>query len=91
MITTTQHDDSDAADTLRFRHLDPDETSTYDITPLAARRLDRTELRRRRDLIRRALRDVAGLRAAIAAGWDVGPELAHEERSLAALVATDRR
>ncbi len=45
----------------------------------------------RRRLIRATRQDVAGLRDALAAGWDVGPELAHEERRLASLVASDQR
>lgn len=45
----------------------------------------------RRRQIRATRQDIAGLRDAIAAGWDVGPELAHEERRLAALEAADRR
>jgi hypothetical protein len=44
----------------------------------------------RRRLIRTTRQDLAGLRDAIAAGWDVGPELAHEERRLAALEAANR-
>jgi hypothetical protein len=39
----------------------------------------------RRRMIRSTEQSIAGLRDAIAAGWDVGPELAHEERRLAAL------
>lgn len=35
--------------------------------------------------IREARRDIAGLRAALVSGWDVGPKLAYEERRLAAL------
>ena len=51
---------------------------------------DRRSVARRR-MIRATRQDIAGLRDAIAAGWDVGPELAHEERRLAALEAADRR
>jgi hypothetical protein len=51
-------------------------------------RTRRTAARRR--LIRATRRDIAGLRDAIAAGWDVGPELAHEERRLSALETADR-
>lgn len=76
----------DAADTLRFIPvIAADATSIYDIiTPPAVRRLDRAAIRRNR-LIRSTRHDVARLREAIVAGWDVGPELAHEERRLAAL------
>jgi len=42
-----------------------------------------TAVRRRR--IRQTQQEIAGLREALAAGWDVGPELAFEERQLAAL------
>lgn len=45
----------------------------------------------RRRLIRETRRDVNQLREALASGWDVGPELAHEERRLAALEAADHR
>jgi len=45
----------------------------------------------RHRLIRATRQDIEDLRDAIEAGWDVGPELAHEERRLAALVAADRR
>lgn len=76
-------DSADAADTLRFIPIAPDATSIYDITPLAVRRLDRAAVRRR--LIRATLQDIARLREAVAAGWDIGPELAYEERRLSAL------
>ena len=83
----------DAADTLRFRPnlaleapTDPDATSIYDLrTPSPPRYVGRTAARRRQ--IRATRQDIAGLRDAIAAGWDVGPELAHEQRRLAALEA----
>ena len=41
----------------------------------------------RRRLIMEIRLGVAGLRAALASGWDIGPELAYEERRLAALEA----
>lgn len=75
----------DAADTLRFAPLDPDATSIYDISSSYGRRIDHASARRR--LILRTRHDVARLREAVAAGWDVGPELAFEERRLAALEA----
>lgn len=91
----------DAADTLRFcpafdseLPTDPDMTSIYDLGSSRERTkahyVGRTTLRRMR-LIRATRFDIDGLRAAIAAGWDVGPELAHEQRRLAALEAVDRR
>jgi len=85
----------DAADTLRFSRAldapaDPDATSIYDLRGVPAPRyVGRSAVRRRR-LIRATRQDIAGLRAAISAGWDVGPELAHEERRLSALMAAER-
>ena len=55
--------------------------SIYDITPC---HVDRAAARRRL-LIRTTRHDIARLRKAIVAGWDVGPELAYEERRLATL------
>jgi hypothetical protein len=83
------HFDSDAADTLRFFRVDPDATSAYDITPIPVRRRDRETIRAAlyRRLIRASRQDVARLREALASGWDIGPELAYEERRLAALEA----
>ena len=82
----------DAADTLRFRpnlaleaEADPDATSIYDLRAPPPRYMGRSAARRRQ--IRATRQDIAGLRDAIEAGWDVGPELAHEERRLAALEA----
>jgi hypothetical protein len=93
----TNDTNDDAADTLRFRPildadvpLDPDATSIYDLRPAPPPRyVGRSAARRRQ--IRATRQDIAGLRDAIDAGWDVGPELAHEERRLAALVTADRR
>lgn len=92
--TNTTHDAADdAADTLRFVRLDfeiptdPDATSIYDLRAAPPRREVRDHSASHRRLVRSILRDIAGLRDAIAAGWDVGPELAHEERRLAALGA----
>jgi len=88
--TTTTNDD--AADTLRFRRFEeevpaPDATSIYDLRDAPAPRyVGRSPARRR--MIRATRQGIAGLRDAIAAGWDVGPELAHEERRLAALEAS---
>lgn len=87
----------DAADTLRFVRpnfdfeapTDPDATSIYDLRAAPPPRyVGRSAARRR--LIRATRHDIAGLRDAIEAGWDVGPELAHEERRLAALEAAVR-
>lgn len=77
----------DAADTLRFQRfedsIDPDATSIYDLqdSPLP-RYVGRSACR---CLIRATRQDIAGLRDALAAGWDVGPELVHEQRHLALL------
>jgi len=84
----------DAADTLRFGRFDfnteaptdPDATSIYDLTP--APRYVGISPRRRRQ-IRDTRENVLRLREAIGAGWDVGPELAHEQRRLAALEAAN--
>jgi hypothetical protein len=90
MLITDDIDIDDAADTLRFRPIsdveaptDPDATSIYDLRAAPPTRHAATHRR----LIRSVRRDLAGLRDAVAAGWDVGPELAHEERRLAALEA----
>lgn len=88
--------DPDATAIWSFRP-DPDEESCLyeldvadaSVTARFAGQTRRSVARRRR-LIRTTRQDIDGLRDAIAAGWDVGPELAHEERRLAALVATDR-
>lgn len=71
----------EAADTLRF-FVDPDATSFYDIRPIPSRRPIA------RPIVRAARQVVARLREALASGWDVGPELAYEERRLAALEAS---
>lgn len=86
----------ESADTLRFAradfdfegNTDPDATSIYDLTPTpvlyVGRSAPRTAARRRRQ-IRDTRENVLRLREALAAGWDIGPELAHEERRLALL------
>ena len=99
MKTTDDYDTlDDAADTLRFGRpafdfeapIDPDATSIYDLTPTPVHyvgrstALTRTVARRRRQ-IRDTRENVLRLRAALAAGWDIAPELAHEERSLIVL------
>lgn len=88
----------DAADTLPFGRFDPhteeptipDGTSIYDLRPAPPPRYVGRSVARRRQ-IRATRQSIAGLRDAIAAGWDVGPELAHEQRRLAALEAADRQ
>ena len=77
---------NDAAITGRFMRVDPDATSIYDLRPATPRYVGRSPARRR--LIRDTRENLARLREAIAAGWDVGPELAHEERYLATLETT---
>lgn len=75
---------------------DPDETALavgcddLDVTSIYIRKFPRaTEwsdlTAARRHQIRAARQDIAGLRAALASGWDIGLELAYEERRLAAL------
>jgi hypothetical protein len=81
------NDTDEAADTARFYRIDPDATSIYDLTPPAVLRLDHAAIRRRRRLIRTTRQDVVRLREALASGWEIAPELAHEERRLAALEA----
>ena len=75
----------DAADTLRFvrteSFLDDDDTQP----PRYVGRTHRAAARRR--LIRSTRQGVARLREVLADGWDVGPELAYEERRLAVLEA----
>jgi hypothetical protein len=64
------------------------EEPIYDLnpTPVQHVRRSRSAVRRRRQL-RDTRENVLRLREALAAGWDIGPELAHEERQLAALEA----
>ena len=85
----------DAADTLRFVRpdfafdapTDPDATSIYDLTPtpVPARYVGSSPLRRRQ--LRDTRENILRLHEALAAGWDIGPELAHEEQRFCALVA----
>jgi hypothetical protein len=80
-----------ATNTLRFAPVPaPDATSFYDLGPMPkkAHYVGRTTLHRRR-LIRTTRQDLDGLRAALDAGWDVGREVAHIERRLSSLIATD--
>jgi hypothetical protein len=88
----------DAADTLRMRRIDfideaptdPDATSIYDLTPAPPPRYVGTsrQVTRRRRMIRDTRENILRLREALAEGWDIGPELSHEEKKLAALEAT---
>ena len=99
--TMTQIDDTntidDAADTLRFVRpdfdfeapTDPDATSIYDLTPTPVRYVGRERSPRRRRQIRDTRENLLRLREALAEGWSIGPELAHEERRLSALMATE--
>lgn len=83
-------DTSDAADTLRSLPSMSDATSIYDVGDTTARyyvgHIGRIASRRRRQ-IRETSQNIARLHEAIVAGWDIGPELAYEERRLAALEA----
>jgi hypothetical protein len=66
----------------------PDATSIYDLRPQisAATQRRRSDARRRRQ-IRDTRENILRLREALKAGWDIGPELAYEERQLTALEA----
>lgn len=84
----------DAADTLRFRCLvveedpvDPDATSSYDLGAIALvpRYVGRSHASALKRLIRTTKQGIASLREALIDGWDVGPELAHEQRRLSLL------
>lgn len=91
MLTTDDIID-DAADTLRFTRFDevptdPDATSIYDLTPAPARHVSRSPRRRRQ--LRDTRENILRLREALAQGWDIGPELAHEQRRLARLEAAE--
>jgi hypothetical protein len=81
------HDNLDTTDeaavTARFARLDLDTTKV--VTARCRSRNTKHVQHVLGRLIRAARQDIARLREAIAAGWDIGPELAHEERRLAAL------
>lgn len=77
---------NDAAITGRFMRIDPDATSIYDLRPSPPPRYAGRSPARRR-LIRDTRENLTRLREAMASGWDVGPELAHEEKYLAKLEA----
>jgi hypothetical protein len=92
----------DAAVTLRFTPVDlydfeqptdPDATAIYDLNGVNRAHAiigyvgqSSASLARRRQ-IRSTQQLIEGLRAAIAEGWDVGPELVYAERRLAGLEA----
>ena len=86
----------DAADTLRFVRpdfafeapTDPDATSIYDLRAAPPPRyVGRERSPRRRRQIRDTRENLLRLREALSEGWNIGPELAHEERRLATLEA----
>lgn len=85
----------DAADTLRMPRFDadipsdPDATSIYDLRPAPPPRYMGSSPRRRRQL-RDTRENVLRLREALAAGWDIAPELAHEERCLSSLMTANQ-
>ena len=89
---------ADAADTLRFARqgfdseapTDPGTTAIYNLGSPGTKGHSRRSAARRRQ-IRDTRENVLRLREALAEGWEIGPELAHEERRLAALEAADRR
>lgn len=84
-INDTNTLDDDAADTLRFMRCDFDfEGTDIDVASCHIRLVERSTLRRRK--IRDTRQNLARLRDALAAGWDIGPELAYEERRLALLL-----
>ena len=75
---------------------DPDATSIIDIRGVNWDDLDTTSICIRvrspralahRRLIMEIRQGIVGLRAALASGWDIGPELAYEELRLAVLEA----
>jgi hypothetical protein len=74
----------------------PDAVAIFDIRSVNWNDLDTTSIcirtlssvvLSRRHLILEIRQGIMGLRAALASGWDIGPELAYEERRLAALEA----
>ena len=62
---------------------DPDATSIYDLRGTAL--YDSEQEARQRHLANVFRQEVAGLREALASGWDVALELEHAEHQLAAL------
>ncbi len=64
-----------------------DDTTTICIRPLPRDPVTCPSTVSHRRLIMTARQDIAGLRAALASGWDIGPELAYEEQRLATLEA----
>jgi hypothetical protein len=76
-------DIDEAADTMRFYRIDPDATGIYDLDAAPMVYVGRSAMHRRK--IRDTQQEIVALRAAIAAGWDVVPELAFVEQQLAHL------
>lgn len=95
MIEYETDDFDDAADTLRFVRpdfdfeapTDPDATSIWDLAPTPVLRVATHRRRKIRDTRENILR----LRAAMAEGWDIGPELAYEERRLSDLLTANHQ
>ena len=97
MYTDATDSIDDAADTLRFVRsdlldtiredfdfdgpTDPDATSIWDLAPTPVPQISP----RRRRQIRDTRENILRLREALAQGWDIAPELAHEEIRLASL------
>ena len=84
----------DAADTLRLVRFDFDDEAPTDsdatsIWALAPTPVPRVSVRRRRQ-IRDTRDNLLRLREALAAGWDIAPELAHEERCLSSLMTANQ-
>ena len=70
---------------------DPDATSIYDLRAAPPPRyVGRERSPRRRRQIRDTRENLLRLREALAEGWNIAPELAHEERRLSALMASAR-
>jgi hypothetical protein len=77
--------DPDATSIIDIRSVDWDDLDT---TPICISSLSPVALSRRQLIIMETRQSIVGLRAALASGWDIGPELAYEERRLAGLEAT---
>jgi hypothetical protein len=75
--------DPDATPIIAIRGVDWDD---FDTTSICIRVLSPVALAHWR-LLMEVRQGIAGLRAALASGWDIGPELAYEEYRLAVLEA----
>jgi len=83
-IRSTPYDvDPDATPIIAIRGVDWDD---FDTTSICIRVLSPVALAHWR-LLMEVRQGIAGLRAALASGWDIGPELAYEEYRLAVLEA----